>query len=119
MADDWCNRPLELWRPGTTPDGQGGVTEALEQVGDEPLLAKVDQPTATDKGKGGTAIAQLAHSIYFDGVVDVRRGDELRDPGADPADPASGDVFRVQAVARPSEPVYTKALARLDQIEEG
>lgn len=115
---DWYDRPLELWRPSTTDDGQGGVTETLEQVGDAPLLAKVDQPSATEKGKGGATVALLVHSIYFDGVADVRRGDELRDAGADPADPATGDVFRVQSVMRPSVPVYTKAMSTLTQIEE-
>lgn len=111
--DDWYDRPLEVWRPRTADDGQGGVIETFEQVG-VPLGGKVDQPSASEKSKGGATLTTLAYSIYFDGVVDVQRGDELRDP----VTVVDGQVFEVTSVVRPSVPVYTKALCRLDQVEE-
>lgn len=124
MSDDLFTRPLELWRPGTTPDGMGGVTEGFAQVGDEPLLAKVDQPSTKDLRIGSATGATLTHSIYFDGAVDVRRGDELRDPGQETdeggaAVPGAGKVYAVKSAVQPSEPDYTKALCEIRQTEEG
>lgn len=104
-------RPLTLWRPKASDDGAGGQSETFSQVGTDPLKAKVDQPTADDRLVAEQAGASLTHSIYFNGVVDVRRGDELRDLATD-------ERWHVFSVVRPSTPVYTKALSTIEQHEE-
>lgn len=108
---DLFTRPLELWRPTSEPDGSGGVVEGFDQVGDQPLMGKVDQPSAKDLRIASAQGATLTHSIYFDGDVDVRRGDELRDPAP------GGRVYEVHATVQPSEPIYTKAFAEIRQTE--
>lgn len=101
---DLFTRPLELWRPQPgTPDGGGGTEGGgFAQVGDDPLLAKVDQPAAREQLVAATSGATLSNVIYFDGVVGVRRGDELRDP-------ETGEAWVIRSVVRPSEPDYTRA----------
>lgn len=112
--DGWFNRPLEVWRPTSAGDGQGGETESTAKVAGDPLDGKVDQPTAKDQTVAAQNSARLDHVIYFDGTVDVRRGDELRDLNTAPR-PARFHVF---AVVQPSEPEYTKAFVSVEQFEE-
>lgn len=104
----WFSRPLEVWRATSVEDEGGGRTETPEQVGDQPLMAKVDQPTARDQLVAAQDGADLTHSIFFDGVVDVQRGDELR---------GDGESFKVISVVRPSRPRYTKANCEIRQSE--
>lgn len=121
---DLFTRPLEVWRSTSAPDGMGGTTQTWAKVAG-PLLWKVDQPSGKDLRIGSAYGATLTHAIYGDGDVDVRRLDELRDPGVD-ADPAGAalpvdgeHVYVVRYVAQPSEPVYTKALSEIRQVEGG
>lgn len=109
---DLFTRPLELWRPSPGTSDGGGGTEGggFAKVGDEPLLAKVDQPSAREQLVAATAGATLSNVIYFDGVVGVRRGDELRDPD-------TGEVWLVRSVVRPSDPDYTRANCEQRQEE--
>lgn len=112
--DDWFNRPLEIWRPTSAGDGRGGETETNGKVPGDPLPGKVDEPSAKDQLVAAQNSALLTHVIYFDGTVDVRRGDQLRDPDGAPR----SEVFQVFAVVQPSEPVYTKAFATAADFEE-
>lgn len=101
-------RTLDLWRPAAVSDGRGGRTETVADTGTD-LLAKVDQPSPAEVYAAAQNGITLTHAIYFDGTVDVRRGDELR---------GDGDVFRVESVVQPSTPVYTKASCERTQSEQ-
>lgn len=108
MPSSLFTRPLDLWRPSAVSDGRGGRTETLTQVGDTALLGKVDQPSPVEVYAAAQNGITLTHAVYFDGVTDVRRGDELR---------GDGEVFRVESVVSPSTPVYTKAMCERTQSE--
>lgn len=107
----YLNRSLEVWRPGTAPDGYGGQTTTLVLQGS--VRAKVDQPSVGERAIAAQTNSRHSHDIYLQPRADVRRGDELR--GAD----ALGNTqhFRVQSVVQPSTPIYTKALVELIQTE--
>jgi SPP1 family predicted phage head-tail adaptor len=100
-------RTLDVWRPETAPDGSGGQTVTLTQVGE--VWAKVDQPSAEERAVGQQWGAEHSHNIFLDPDADVRRGDELR---------GDGQTFRVLATVQPSRPIYRKCPAsELTQIE--
>ena len=103
------NRTLEVWRPVSVPDGYGGQTAALS-LQPAPVLAKVDQPSASDRLLAAQLSSKHSHDIYLLPSADVRRGDELRDPGTD-------ERWLVLAAVAPSTPVYRKAQAQLIQGE--
>lgn len=105
------DRPLQLWRPKSVPAGAGGTTRTFAKVSGQDLLGKVDQPNAAEQLVAAQSGAMLTHSVYFEGVVDVRRGDELRDP-------CSREAFKVLWVVQPSTPVYTKANSEVRQYEK-
>ncbi|MCZ7414312.1 phage head closure protein [Streptomyces sp. WMMC897] len=107
MIGHLLNRSLQVWRPTTTPDGAGGQVTTLVQLPD-PVAAKVDQPTDTERMVAAQARSDHDHSIYLLPTADVRRGDELR---------GDGQTFRVLAVVTPSAPRYRKAECQLTQTE--
>lgn len=105
--------PLEIWRPKSVPDGAGGRTKGVPALV-ATFNGKVDQPSSEVAGERVTAsqaAAELLTPIYFEGVVDVRRGDEIRDT-------CGKNRYRVISRVRPSTPVYTKAFCEILQ-EEG
>lgn len=102
-------RAAEVWRPTALTDAGGGQSETLALVAPLDLRCKVDQPSPREVVAAAQSGITLTHSVYFDGVVDVRRGDELH---------SAGEVFEVQSVVRPSTPVYTKAMCERTQSEE-
>lgn len=93
------NTSVTVWRPTLVPDGGGGSTTTLVQVGTE--RARISQPTATERQAAGRDGARLTHVVYVPPRGDVRRGDELRTP--------AGKVLDVLAVFEPSKPVYRRA----------
>uniref|UniRef100_A0AAU2A2G2 Head-tail adaptor protein n=1 Tax=Streptomyces sp. NBC_00093 TaxID=2975649 RepID=A0AAU2A2G2_9ACTN len=106
------NRWLEVWRPTTVPDGAGGKSTTLVKQA-QPVRAKVDQPSPTERLVAAQTTSRHSHDIFLLPRADVRRGDELRGPD----DLGHRQVFRVQAVVQPSTPVYSKALVELIQAE--
>ncbi|WP_028472969.1 phage head completion protein [Nocardioides alkalitolerans] len=113
MTDPWYDRRVELWRPTSVPDGRGGRATTMARVeipgaAGDLLAVKIDQPSATEQLVAAQSQSRHTHNVYTDGDADVRRGDELRE---------GERTYRVEAVVRPSEPVYTKALCELDQHE--
>lgn len=103
------NRTLEVRRPVSAPDGYGGQTATLALQPD-PVAAKVDQPSASDRLLAAQTTSKHSHDIYLQPFADVRRGDQLRDAGTD-------EQWLVLAVVAPSTPVYHKAQAQLIQGE--
>ncbi|MEU0584583.1 head-tail adaptor protein [Streptomyces sp. NPDC006132] len=109
MIGHWLNRTLEVWRPEGTPDGHGGEsTTPVQQP--QPVRAKVDQPSASDRLLAAQTNSEHSHDIYLLPDADVRRGDELRDP-------ATGEAWTVHAVIGPSTARYRKAQSQLTQGE--
>jgi hypothetical protein len=106
MIRHLLNRSLEVWRPQTSPDGQGGQTVTVTLVGS--VAAKVDQPTAAEKEIGQAWAAEHTHTIYLTRSADVARGDELV---------GDGQRFRLLATLQPSRQTYTKAPASLMEHE--
>jgi SPP1 family predicted phage head-tail adaptor len=100
------NRELEVWRPATSPDGLGGRTTTLVQVGT--VRAKVDQPSAADRLLAAQTNSLHTHTVYLLPTADVSRGDELR---------GAGQRLRVHHISEPSSPNYRKAEAELTQTE--
>ncbi|MFG2837031.1 head-tail adaptor protein [Streptomyces zaomyceticus] len=100
------NRTLEVWRTVSTPDGGGGYETALVRQAD--VLAKVDQPSASERMLAQQGGAEHTHSVYLLPGADVRRGDELR---------GGGQAFRAVSVVEPSAPVYRKAECQLIESE--
>lgn len=106
MIEHLLNRTLAVWRPVTAPDGSGGQTVTLTEVG--PVRAKVDQPSAAEKMTAAEWGAEHTHSVYLASTADVTRGDELR---------GGGQVLKVLAIAAPSRSTYAKAICTLVQHE--
>ncbi len=73
----------------------GGWVDTWAQVGSRPVRVRVSQPSATERTVADQSGAKLTHVVYADDRADVRRGDELRQPGR---------TFKVLAVFEPSEP---------------
>lgn len=92
------NRELAVWRRTFASDGSGGRTSVWGQLGT--VRARVSQPSAVERIVAAQAGAALITPIYLLPEADVARGDELR---------GDGQVFEVQAVFHPSEPVYRRA----------
>lgn len=105
-VDDLLNRALEVRRATSSPDGMGGKTTAMAAVGT--IMAKVDQPSATEQLVAAQSGSNHSHNVYTAPASDVRRGDELH---------GDGQIFKVEAVLTPSEPVYLKCLCELIQSE--
>lgn len=99
------NASAEVWRSTRTPDGMGGWTDAWALV--STVRARMSQPTATERTLADQSGATLTHVVYLDDRADVRRGDELRQPGR---------TFDVLAVFEPSEPgTYLRANCEVHQ----
>lgn len=105
------NRRLALWRDMPAPDGSGGQTRHLTEVGH--VYAQVNQPTARERSTASKDGAEQTVPIHLAPGADVRRGDELRGPrgGVD-------EVYRVTATVTPSrDGVYLRADCELIQPE--
>ncbi len=102
------NRELSVWRPELADDGQGGQSETFVEVGDGPVRAKVNEPTAAERIEAMRSGVDLSYQIHLFPDADVRRGDELR---------AAGEVFRVLSTVRPSTPTYLRAQCERDEVE--
>jgi head-tail adaptor len=109
MIGRWLNRPLQVWRPQTAPDGYGGESVTYVRQPDD-VHAKVDQPSASERLLAQQAGTEHTHSIYLLPTADVRRGDELRDA-------STGQAWRVISVVEPSSTRYRKAESQLIQPE--
>lgn len=109
MIGHWLNRALQVWRPETAPDGHGGRTTSHVQQ-PEPVRAKVDQPSATDRLLAAQTRSEHSHDIFLLPDADVRRLDELRDAG-------TGEKWKVLHVFGPSSSRYRKAQSQLIQAE--
>lgn len=105
----WLNRPLQVWRPATEPDGAGGQTTTYVRQEDD-VTGKVDQPSVNERLLAQQAQSEHTHNIYLLPGADVRRGDELRDG-------TTGEVWRVMSVVGPSSTRYRKCEAQLIQSE--
>ncbi|GAA0989236.1 head-tail adaptor protein [Nocardiopsis tropica] len=73
------NTSVTVWRVVLADDGGGGQTEAWAPQGEQP--ARLSQPTARQREVGDQENAHLTHVVYLRPGVDVRRGDQLRQPG--------------------------------------
>ena len=109
MIGHWLNRELAVWRPERTPDGYGGQTTSHVQQ-PEPVRAKVDQPSATDRLLAAQTSSKHSHDIFLLPDADVRRLDELRDA-------STGESWKVLHVIAPSSTRYRKAQSELVQGE--
>ncbi|GEC02957.1 hypothetical protein SSP24_06120 [Streptomyces spinoverrucosus] len=109
MIGHWLNRQLQVWRPEGEPDGHGGERITYVRQPDD-VRAKVDQPSASERLLAAQTDSEHTHSVYLLPTADVRRGDELRDPG-------TGESWRVLSVVGPSTARYRKAEAQLIQGE--
>lgn len=103
---NYLNRRLQHYRRETTSDGSGGQIATWVSLG--PVRARVSQPTAAERVAAQQAGADHTQPVYVRPRSDVRRGDELRGPEG---------AWRVNAVFRPSEPVYLRADCELIQGE--
>ncbi|MDG9705547.1 phage head closure protein [Streptomyces sp. DH37] len=93
------NTSVEVWRATRTPDGMGGWEETWAQTGT--VRARLSQPSARERVTADQSQSHLTHVVYLDPGADVRRGDELRQPGR---------VLDVLAVFEPSVPgTYLRA----------
>ncbi|MGW3936444.1 head-tail adaptor protein [Streptomyces phaeochromogenes] len=108
----YYNRLLVVWRSTAVDDGAGGEeTTLVEQP--NPVWAKVDQPSPTERLVAQQSESNHSHDVFMWPTADVRRGDELR--GVDGL--GNAQKFRVLSVVQPSRPVYSKALVELIQSE--
>ncbi|MEU5950330.1 hypothetical protein ABZ793_32970 [Micromonospora sp. NPDC047465] len=98
---------LDVWRATLVDDGAGGQIETLGKVGQVRVL--LAQPTAAERTAADRSGARLDQVAYAGPHDDVRRGDELR---------GAGEVYRVTATVRPSEPVYLRVECERAQAEE-
>lgn len=98
---------LEVWRPGSVDDGQGGSTTTLTLAAT--VKAKVSQPTAAEQIEAQQAGSAMIMTVHLLPTADVRRGDELRRP--------DGDRLRVKYTIHPSDPVYLRADCEQIQVE--
>ena len=106
------NRQLAVYRPTTVPDGAGGQ-ETILVLQANPVRAKVDQPSPTERLVAAQAGSEHSHDIWLLPTADVQRGDELR--GTDVL--GATQVFRVLSVVQPSRPIYSKAFVQLIEKE--
>lgn len=102
------NASAAVWRFTRTPDGMGGWDETWSQI--STARARFSQPSATERVIADQSASTLTHVVYLRHDADVRRGDELRQPGR---------TFRVLAVFEPSEPgTYLRADCELRQASQ-
>ncbi|MFJ9027567.1 head-tail adaptor protein [Streptomyces sp. NPDC102274] len=95
----YLNRTVEVWRVVLADDGGGGQDQMW--VHESTQHGRRSQPTARERQAADQAEARLDYTWYFDTRADVRRGDELREPGM---------VHAVFAVFEPSGPgTYLRA----------
>ncbi|MEV6450920.1 head-tail adaptor protein [Streptomyces anulatus] len=100
------NRPVEVWRATLAPDGGGGTSEVWARTSRP--RGRRSQPTARERQAAHQAQARLDFTWYFSPRADVRRGDELREPG--------GAVHKVFATFEPSvDGTYLRADCTTDQ----
>jgi head-tail adaptor len=86
----------------------GGWEETWAQV--STVRARLSQPSATERTLADQSGATLSHVVYLAADADVRRGDELRQPGR---------AFKVLAVFEPSEPgTYLRANCEVRQASQ-
>lgn len=90
---------LEVWRPTTVDDGQGG--ETITPVRHPDVRAKVSQPAAAEQIEAQKAGTTMTMIVHMRPDADVRRGDFLHR--------SDGDQLRVKYTITPSEPVYLRA----------
>ena len=102
------NASAECWRKGQVSDGMGGWQTGWAQVGASPVRCRLSQPSATERVVAAQNGADLTHVVYLLTTADVRRGDELRQPGR---------IFEVLATYEPSEPgTYLRADCKVRQV---
>ncbi|WP_406262566.1 head-tail adaptor protein [Streptomyces chartreusis] len=109
MIGHWLNRALQVWRRQSEDDGYGGQVSTRVRQPDD-VLAKVDQPSASERLLAAQTDSEHTHSIFLLPTADVRRGDYLRDD-------TTGEQWRVLAVVGPSTARYCKADSQLIQGE--
>lgn len=85
------NTSVEVWRVGLTDDGGGGQVETWVSQGEK--RARLSQPSARQREAGDQDGAELTHVVYLSPDADVRRGDQIRQPGV---------TLEVVAVFQPS-----------------
>lgn len=103
-ASRLMNSSVSIWRLSSVPDGAGGETTSLTQVGVS--RAMVSQPSAQERFVADQGQSRHTHTIHTPPGTDVRRNDELR---------RDAQVFRVIAVFEPSRSVYVRTDCELIQ----
>jgi head-tail adaptor len=98
------NSRVDVWRMATVPDGAGGETTSLTQVGS--ARAMVSQPSASERMFADQGQSLHSHTVHAPPGSDIRRGDELR---------RGTQRFRVLSVFEPSRPIYVRADCELTQ----
>ena len=73
------NTTVAVWRVALVDDGGGGQTETWTEISTQ--RARLSQPTAAQREAGDQDGARLSHVAYLRPGADVRRGDQLRQPG--------------------------------------
>lgn len=83
----------------TTVDSMGGQSTVLTQLGT--LRGRRSQPSqSTERAEASADSSRVTDIVYLRPDADVRRNDELR---------IDGVVLDVEAVYRPSIPIYLRA----------
>ncbi|MGH3933643.1 MAG: phage head completion protein [Pseudonocardiaceae bacterium] len=96
---------VEHWRPVTTVDSMGGQSTVLTLLAT--LAGRRSQPTqAGERTEASADTSRVTDVVYLHPSVDVRRNDELR---------LDGTVLDVEAVYRPSVPIYLRVDAHSRQ----
>lgn len=91
------NLSVEVWRPASTSDGQGGWAEAPAYHHDERV--RISPAGSQEQLVAAQGNRTLTHDAYGLPSADLQRGDELR---------ADGRVYLVLGGRPPSKPYYTK-----------
>lgn len=110
------NREVGLYRYEATRNDTGGLIEERKHLRD--IWVRISQPSVTERVLARTGVgpqqggADTPFPAYTEPDEDVQRNDELEDP-------ATGEVYRVKGLLRPSQDcVYLRMDCTYVQAED-
>lgn len=104
MIAHLLNRTVQVWRPATAADGQGGRTTTFTMVAT--VAARLPQPSPREVEIAQRHGARQSQPVYVVAGTDIRRGDQLRDGPL---------VLEVLSTVTPSIPAYLKCECEYQQ----